>query len=123
MLEYGFYQDQGVRGVKSGRSLSDFQFGKGTGVKGGLTKGIKEWVKRKGIQFRNKNGKFISYDMTAQFIIRSIWNRGIKPSLFFTRPFEQAFKNLPDEMVELYGLEAEELFDTIMKENFKNYGD
>ena len=123
MLEYGFYQDQGVRGVKSGRSLSDFQFGSGTGVKGGLTKGIKEWVKRKGLKFRDKRGKFISYDMTAQFIIRSIWNRGIKPSLFFTRPFEQAFKNLPDEMVELYGLEAEELFDVIMKENFKNYGD
>lgn len=122
MLEYGYYQDRGVKGIKSGRSLSNFKFGTGSGESGGLTKGIKEWVKRKGIQFRNKKGKFISYDATAQYIIRSIWFKGIKPSLFFTRPFEQAFKTLPDEMVELYGLESEELFNIIMNENFKNYG-
>jgi len=42
--------------------------------------------------------------------------------MFFTKPFEQAFKKLPDEMIEAYGLEAEETFDTIMKENFRNYG-
>jgi len=41
--------------------------------------------------------------------------------LFFTKPFEQAYKNLPDAMIKAYGLEVEELFDTIMKENFKNY--
>jgi hypothetical protein len=42
--------------------------------------------------------------------------------MFFTKPFEQAFKTLPNEMIDAYGLESEELFNTIMKENFKNYG-
>jgi hypothetical protein len=35
---------------------------------------------------------------------------GIKPSLFFTKPFEKAYKNLPDDLVAKYGLDALELF-------------
>jgi len=42
--------------------------------------------------------------------------------MFFTKPFKYAFKNLPNELIDAYGLEAQETFDTIMKENFKNYG-
>lgn len=122
MEEYGFYQDQGVKGVSSGRSLSNFRFGSGSGKKGGLTEGIKKWVKYRNIQFRDKKGRFLTKDATAMLITRSIWKKGIKPSMFFTTPFEQAFKTLPDEMINAYGLESEELFDTIMKENFKQYG-
>lgn len=122
MEEYGFYQDQGVRGKSNGRSLSGFRFGSGTGKKGGLTEGIKKWVKQRRIQFRDKNGRFLTRDATAMIITRSIWQKGIKPSMFFTKPFNNAFKNLPDELINAYGLEAEETFDTIMRENFKNYG-
>lgn len=122
MEEYGFYQDQGVKGVRFGRSLSGFRFGSGSGKKGGLTEGIKKWVRQRGIQFRDKKGRYISRDATAMLITRSIWQKGIKPSMFFTKPFEQAFKTLPNEMIDAYGLESEELFDTIMKENMKNYG-
>lgn len=121
MEEYGFYQDQGVRGVSSGRSLSGFRFGSGTGKEGGLTEGIKKWVRQRRIQFRDKGGRFLTKDATAMLITRSIWQKGIKPSMFFTRPFEAAFKNLPNELIDAYGLESQELFDTIMKENFKNY--
>jgi hypothetical protein len=35
---------------------------------------------------------------------------GIKPSLFFTKPFEAAYKQLPEELVEKYGLDALKLF-------------
>lgn len=122
MEEYGFYQDQGVKGVSSGRSLSNFRFGSGTGKEGGLTEGIKKWVRQRRIKFRDKKGRYLSSDATAMLITRSIWHRGIKPSMFFTTPFKQAFKTLPDEMIDAYGLESEELFDTIMRENMKNYG-
>lgn len=122
MEEYGFYQDRGVKGIKSGRSLSGFRFGSGKGTKGGLTKGIREWVAIKGIQFRDKKGRFITKEATTQMIVRSIFNKGIKPSLFFTKPFEAAFKYLPDEMIEAYGFDAEKLFDMIMKENMQKYG-
>ena len=35
----------------------------------------------------------------------SIYKKGIKPSLFFTKPFEQAFKKLPEELTEAFGLD------------------
>jgi hypothetical protein len=120
MLDYGFYQDRGVKGVKSGRSLSGFKFGTGTGQTGGLTEGIFKWVKARKIQFKDrKTGRFLSSRQTANLITRSIWNKGIKPTEFFSKPFDQAFKNLPNEVVETYGLEAERLFDQIMIQNFK----
>jgi len=120
MLDYGFYQDRGVKGVKSGRSLSGFKFGTGTGETGGLTKGIFKWVKARKIQFKDrKSGRFLSSQQTASLITRSIWNKGIKPTEFFSKPFDAAFKNLPNEVVQSYGLEAEALFDQILTQNLK----
>jgi hypothetical protein len=61
----------------------------------------------------------LSSQQTANLITRSIWNKGIKPTEFFSKPFEAAYKNLPGELVETYGLEAERLFDQILTQNFK----
>ena len=112
MEEYGQYQDQGVKGAVSSAKApnSPFRFGSGTGRKGGLTNGILNWVKAKRFQFRNKQtGRFYTYEQTAALITRSVFMTGIKPSLFFTRPFENEFAKLPDELVEAFGLELEEL--------------
>lgn len=63
----------------------------------------------KRIQFKSKqSGKFLSYQSTSFLIARSIYHKGIKPSLFFTKPFEKAFERLPDELVEAYGLDLEQ---------------
>ncbi len=83
---------------------------------------IDKWIVRKGIAPRDQSGKFLTRKSLQFALSRYIFVNGIKPSLFFTKPFETAFKNLPDELIEAYGLESEELFDTIMKENFRNYG-
>jgi hypothetical protein len=37
----------------------------------------------------------MSYESTAFMISRSIWSKGIKPTLFFTKPFKKHYKNLP----------------------------
>ena len=100
--------------------MSGYQFGTGSGKKGGLTKGINEWVQRKQIQFRDRDtGRFMSYDQTARTIIRSIWQKGIKPSMFFTRPFEKYYRRLPKQVTEKYALDMVNLFNTITSENFK----
>jgi hypothetical protein len=115
MEEYGFYQDKGVKGKSSSTKApsSPFRFGSGSGAKGGLTKGIQKWVKKKRFQFNDKKtGKFLSYDSTAFLISRSIYQKGIKSSLFFTKPFEAAYKNLPGDLVEAFGLDAIKLFNT-----------
>lgn len=112
MEEYGMYLDQGVKGKFSGTRApnSPFKFGSGTGRKGGLTDGINKWVRQRKFQFRNREtGKFMSYEQTASTIIHSIYTKGTKPTLFFTKPFENAFKRLPDDLIEKYGLDVEDL--------------
>jgi len=110
MEDYGAFQDLGVKGkVKSNKAPnSPYRFGTGSGKKGGLTKSINKWVRRKGIQFRDKkSGRFLSYDSTSYLISRSIYQTGIKASLFFTKPFRAAFKRLPDELLEAYSIGLE----------------
>jgi hypothetical protein len=114
MEDYGAFQDLGVKGKTSSEKAphSPYKFGKGTGKKGGLTEGIKEWVRKRRFQFKDKKtGRFLSYESTAFLITRGIYNKGIRPSMFFTKPFEAAYKNLPDELVQSFALDAEKLFD------------
>jgi len=118
MEEYGEFQDKGVKGKSSSSKApnSPFRFGSGTGKKGGLTNGILEWVKARRFQFKDReSGKFMSYESTAFLITRSIYQKGIKPSFFFSKPFEQGFKKLPNEVIEAYGLDLEKL----MKQSLK----
>lgn len=117
MQDYGKFQDLGVRGKTSSKKApqSPFGFGSGKGKKGGLTDGINRWVKKRGFQFRDKAGRFMSYDSTAFLITRSIYQKGIKPTGFFTRPFELAFKKLPDDIVTAYGLDLDRLLKTALK--------
>ena len=99
MDDYGAYQDKGVKGKFSSNKAPDspYKFGSKTGRKGGLTEGIEKWVKQRGIQFRDKkSGRYITYKSTAFIITRSIFATGLKPSLFFTKPFEAGYKKYID---------------------------
>jgi len=120
MQDYGIFQDKGVKGKTSSAKApnSPFQFGSGTGKKGGLTNGIDKWVRRRRFQFRDKKGKFMSYQSTALLITRSIYNKGIKPSMFFTKPFEKAFKGLNEELIQAYALDVQKFMETTIKDNF-----
>lgn len=115
MADYGMFQDKGVRGASSSDKApnSPFRFGSGTGKKGGLTKSILEWVKAKRFQFRNKeNGKFMSYEQTGYLISRSIFQKGIKPSLFFTKPFEAGYKKYIDtDLMKAFSQDIDTIFD------------
>jgi len=119
MEDYGTFQDKGVKGKSSSAKApnSPFRFGSGTGRKGGLTEGINKWVQRKRFQFRDrKSGRFLSYKSTAFLISRSIYQKGIAPSLFFTKPFEKAFKGLSKDLLEPFKLDIE----TFMKNTINN---
>ena len=116
MAEYGQFQDKGVRGASSSMKApnSPFRFGSGTGKKGGLTKSILKWVQAKRFQFRNKeNGKFMSYEQTGFLISRSIFHKGIKPSLFFTKPFEAGYKKYIDtDLMKAFGQDVDTMVDS-----------
>ncbi len=114
---YGNFVDKGVRGKSSSAKApnSPYRYGTGSGKKGGLTKGINQWVKRRGIQFRDrKSGRYLSYKSTAFLIARSIYQKGVKPSLFFTKPFVAAFKRLPDELLQAYSVGLEKQIGVIL---------
>lgn len=118
MEEYGLYQDKGVSGTekkyntkfsyKSTSNLTGFEAKTGTFAK---------WAKFRGFRLRNKKGQFSKGDYkTIGFILaNSIKKKGIKPSLFFTRPFENAFKNLPEELLIKFGLDVERFIDFTLK--------
>jgi hypothetical protein len=120
MADYGTFVDLGVKGKTSSNKApnSPYKFGSGTGKKGGLTKGINQWVKQKGFQFRDrKSGRFLSYDSTAYLITRSIFHKGIKPSLFFTKPFEEGYKKYIDvDLLKAFGQDIETMVDYNLKD-------
>jgi hypothetical protein len=104
MEDYGAYQDKGVSGTQK-KYDTPFSYKS----KRPPLKPIQDWVTKRRFQFRNKEtGKFMSYKSTAFLITKGIFKNGIKPSLFFTKPFEKAFERLPDELVEAYGLDVEQ---------------
>lgn len=114
MEEYGFFQDKGVSGV---RKKYDTPFSYKSKMP--PPKAFDKWTIRRGIAPRGKGGQFQTRKGLNFVIARSIYEKGIKPSLFFTKPFEAAFKNLPDDLIESYGFEVEELFNDIMNQTFR----
>ena len=117
MNEYGFYQDRGVKGTKGGKSLDNFAYTN----KMPPPKAFDKWTVRKGIAPRDVKGKFKSRKGLNFAIARSIFEKGIKPTMFFTKPFEKAYSQLPQELIDKYGLDMENLLLSIIDENFKQY--
>ena len=75
---------------------------------------LDKWIVRKGIAPRDEKGRLMNRQSLKFAIAKSIFNKGIKPSLFFTKPFEKAYKNLPNELISAYGLDITKIFtDTI----------
>jgi hypothetical protein len=60
----------------------------------------------------------MTFDQTARLITRSIYNKGLKPTNFFSRPFDLAYEKLPAELVDAYGLDIEGFMNIALK----NYG-
>ncbi len=112
MENYGTFQDLGVRG--SNPSLVD-------GVQKAPSspyryrskkpplKPLMEWAKMKKIRFRDKEGKFKrgNYKTIGFWLQKRIFAQGLKPSLFFTKPFNKAFSQLPDNLVNAFVLDVE----------------
>ena len=133
MNDYGKFQDKGVKGkdpskvsknarIKGQQAPnSPYKFGSGSaaGQWGMFVSNIQKWAQKRNIRLRDDKGKYKKggYSTIAQIIAGNIYNRGIKPSLFFTKPFEAAFKRLPNELIEKFGLDAMNLF---KETQFKN---
>ena len=99
---YGKFQDKGVQGadpskIKGGFNKapdSPFKFGSKTS-NGSLRGSIDRWVVRKGLDnVRDAKGRFIPRKSMVYLISRSIYFTGLRPTLFFTKPFEKQQRTL-----------------------------
>ena len=67
------------------------------------SKPFEKWIKKKGIKGRDKKtGRFITNKSLSYLIARSIYNKGIRATMFFTKPFERGIELYGDEMVAAY---------------------
>jgi len=115
MNDYGIFQDKGVSGTEK-KYNTPYKY---TNKKPPAS-AFSQWVIRKGLKgTRDKKGRFVSRKGLQFAIANSIYKKGIKPSLFFTKPFERAFNNLPKELVKAYALDVEKLLQTTTKDNLK----
>lgn len=91
MNDYGFFQDEGVNGKLK-------QYGSRFSFKDKMPpiKPLAEWAKKKNIRLRDDKGKFKkgNFNTIGFLIARSIFKKGIKPSLFFTKAFNMGVDRL-----------------------------
>jgi hypothetical protein len=114
MEDYGNFQDKGVDGIKQ-KHGAPYSFKSKMPPPSAFDK----WIVRKGIAPRKTGGQFATRKGLQFIIARSIFQKGIKPSLFFTKPFEQAFRQLPDDLIQKYGLDMEKDLLKILDENLR----
>ena len=97
MEDYGEYQDKGVSGVKK-KYDTPFRYTN----KMPPAKAFDKWGVIKGIAPRTKGGQFEKRKSLDFALARSIYYKGIRPSMFFTKPFEKAFDRLPEDLAESF---------------------
>lgn len=107
MEAHGVFQDKGVSG-KEKKYNTPYSYKS----KMPPTKALDKWVVRRGIAPRDAKGRLISRQSLKFAIAKGIFKNGVKPSLFFTKPFEAAYDRLPDELVEAYGIDIINLYIT-----------
>ena len=134
---YAAFVDQGVKGNDPSRVSpnakrkkqqapnSPYRFGSGKykGTFKSFVSKMTDFAKRKNIRFRNKQGEFVAggYKSMGYVIASNIYNRGLKPSLFFTKPFQKYFsQQVPQEITDAFGLDVSNFISFMIKQNFKN---
>ena len=120
-IEYADFVDKGVKGAikdKSGAIKNkDDRFYAYTTKMPPPSK-LDKWIVRKGLAPR-QNGKFtgrkintVGFKKSIQFLVaRSIYSKGIKASLFFTKPFEKEDKSLANSIVNDFLIEIDNKID------------
>jgi len=114
MNDYGLYQDKGVSGTEKKYDTPYSYKSKMPPIKP-----LAEWAKARNIRLRDEEGKFKkgNYQTIGYLIARSIYRKGIKPTLFFTKPFEQGFKKLPQALAEKFALDVDDFLAYTLKED------
>ncbi len=99
MEEYGAYQDKGVSGTQK-KYHTPYSY---TSKKPPVSS-LYQWVKKRKLRYRS-SGKFSKgSQLSLAYAIRDkIYKKGIKPSLFITKPVDDGLKKLPNKLAAAFG--------------------
>ena len=127
MDNYGMFVDKGVKGADpskvsknakiTGQQAPDSPFSFKS--KRPPSKFLEDWAKKKNIRLRDEKGRFKqgSYKTIGMIIAKNIWARGIKPSLFFTKPFEAGYKKYIEvDLIKAFGQDIDTIIDFNLKD-------
>ena len=127
--DYWAFVDEGVRGAggyqgyatpKRRGQGSPFKFGS----KMPPLKPLLSWIRSKGIRGRvstkwktagNRGGQFITNKSLGFLIQRSIYQRGLTRTQFFSKPFTQELDNQMESITEAFANDLELALETIIK--------
>ena len=122
MNEYAAFVDQGVKGSDPSKVSKNAKI-KGQQApnspysfktKRPPSKYLEQWAKQKNFRLRDEKGKFKqgNYKSIGIILAKNIWARGIKPSLFFTKPFEEGYKKYIDtDLIKAFGQDIDTMID------------
>jgi len=122
MEDYGTFVDAGVKGV--GGTKADGTKWKLKRVTNSKFKyrnkkpplmAFNGWTIRKGIAPRSKGGQFTKRKGLLHAIATSVFHTGLETTKFFTEPFEKEYRDLPDELIEAYGLDLDNFLEFTIK--------
>jgi len=124
---YGQFVDKGVKGSDPS------QVSKNAKIKGQQapnspysfktkrppSKYLEEWAKQKNFRLRDEKGQFKkgNYKTIGIILAKNIWARGIKPSMFFTKPFEAGYKKYIDvDLLKAFEQDVQTIVDFNLKD-------
>lgn len=103
MEDYGEYIDKGVKGTKSNYRVNKntpFSFRQ----KRPPSVALAGFAKARNIRFRDAKGRFTkgNYNQIGYVLAKSIFEKGIRANNFFTIPFVNEFKKLPQDLQNIF---------------------
>ncbi len=108
--DYWQFVDEGVRGV-GGFKGSGRARGQGSPFKYSSKmpprKPLIQWIKSKGLKGRDAKGRFISNNSFGFLIQRSIFQRGLTRTQFFSKPFTEQFNKQTNNITEAFADDVE----------------
>ena len=66
-----------------------------------------QWIKNKPLKGRDKKGRFIKRESFAFLIQRSIFQRGLERTQFFSKPFTEQLNKQTDNITEAFADDLE----------------
>lgn len=114
--DYWQFVDEGVKGV-GGFKGSGRARGQGSPFKYSSKmpprKPLIEWIKSKGLKGRDAKGRFISNNSFGFLIQRSIFQRGLTRTQFFSKPFTEQLNKKTDNITKAFADDLEAALEQI----------